>query len=55
MCVCVFFVPLCSGDAVTMECVDKLIRKSGMLCLISGQKFKESDIIAIVRVSVMAE
>ena len=41
---------LCSGDVVTMECVDKLIRKSEMLCPISGQKLKESDIVAVVRV-----
>ena len=33
-----------------MECVDKLIRKSDMLCPISGKKLKESDIIPVVRV-----
>jgi len=32
-----------------MECVDKLIRKSDMLCPISGKKLKESDIIPVVR------
>ena len=44
------YVP-CSGDVVTVECVDKLIRKNNMLCPISGQKLKESDIILVVRVS----
>jgi len=38
---------------VTMECVGKLIRKSGMLCPISGKKLKESDIIPVVRVSIV--
>ena len=41
---------LYSGDVVTVECVDKLIRKN-MLCPISGRKLKESDIILVVRVS----
>ena len=40
-----------SGDVVTMECVDKLIRTSDMLCPISGRTLKaDSDIISIVRV-----
>ena len=42
---------LCRGDVVTVECVDKLIRKNNMLCPISGRKLKESDIILVVRVS----
>ena len=42
---------LCSGDMVTVECVDKLIRRNNMLCPISGRKLKESDIILVVRVS----
>ena len=42
---------LYSGDVVTVECVDKLIRKNNMLCPISGRKLKESDIILVVRVS----
>ena len=40
-----------SGDVVTMECVEKIIRKNGMLCPISGKILKERDIISIVRVS----
>ena len=40
------------GDVVTMDCVDRLIRKSGMACPISGKILKESDIIRIARVSV---
>ena len=39
-----------SGDVVTMECVNELIRKD-MVCPISGIKLKESDIIPLVRVS----
>lgn len=39
---------------VTVECVDKLIRKNNMLCPISGRKLKESDIILVVRVSGIA-
>ncbi len=40
-----------SGDVVTMECVEKLIKKNDMLCPLSGKKLKDSDIIPIVRVS----
>ncbi|XP_064400832.1 nitric oxide synthase-interacting protein-like [Halichondria panicea] len=38
-----------TGDVVTMECVEKLIRKNDMLCPLSGKKLKESDIITLVR------
>lgn len=38
-----------TGDVVTMECIDKLIRKNDMLCPISGQTLRESDIITIMR------
>ena len=41
---------MCSGDVVTMECVEKLIKKD-MLCPITGQKLKDSDIIPLFRVS----
>ena len=41
----------CSGDVVTMECVDKLIRTNNMMCPLSGKKLKESDIILLYRVS----
>lgn len=37
-----------TGDVVTMECVNELIRKD-MVCPISGIKLKESDIIPLVR------
>ena len=33
---------------VTMECVEKVIRRNGMVCTISGQKLKDDDIITIV-------
>lgn len=39
-----------SGNVVTMECVEKLI-KPDMVCPITGQKLKESDIIIMERVS----
>ena len=39
-----------SGDVVTMECVEKLIKKD-MLCPISGKQLKDSDIVPLVRVS----
>ena len=39
-----------SGNVVTMECVERLI-KPDMICPITGQKLKESDIIAMKRVS----
>lgn len=48
MCVCVY-----RGDVVTMECVEKLIRKNEMLCPLSGNRLKDSDIIPIVRVSLI--
>lgn len=38
------------GDVVTMECVEKLIKKDMMHPLIS-QKLKEKDIISLERVS----
>ncbi len=44
---------VCSGDVVTMECVEKLIRKNDMLCPLSGKTLKESDIITLVRVSLV--
>lgn len=37
-----------SGDVVTLECVEKLIRKD-MICPITGQRLKESDIIVMQR------
>ena len=37
-----------------MECVDKLIRPD-MICPLSGKKLKESDIISIVRVSLLIQ
>ena len=37
------------GDVVTMECVDKLIRKE-MVYPLTGQKLKDSDIIPLARV-----
>ena len=40
------------GDVITMDCVERLIRKNGMLCPITGKVLKDSDIIRIVRVSV---
>ena len=46
-------VHVCSGDVVTMECVEMIIRKNNMLCPISGKTLKERDIIQIVRVSGM--
>jgi len=39
---------LISGSVVTMECVDKLIRKD-MLDPINGQKLSEKDIILLQR------
>ena len=40
----------CSGDVVTQECVDKLIRTSNMLCPITGKTLKEKDLIPLQRV-----
>ena len=40
----------CSGDVVTLECVEKVIKKD-MICPITGQKLKDSDIIVMQRVS----
>ena len=37
-----------SGNVVTMECVEKLIRKD-MLDPITGEKLKETDIIPLMR------
>lgn len=37
-----------TGNVVTMDCVEKLIKKD-MLCPFTGNKLKESDIIAIQR------
>lgn len=37
-----------SGDVVTLECVEKLIRKD-MMCPISGCRLKEADIIVMQR------
>lgn len=37
-----------------MDCVEKLIRKNGMVCPISGKILKESDIIMIARVSIIS-
>eukprot|EP00731_Ephydatia_muelleri_P029579 Em0021g102a len=37
-----------TGDVVTMECVDKLIRKD-MVYPLTGQKLKDSDIIPLAR------
>ena len=39
-----------SGDVVTLECVEKVIKKD-MICPITGQKLKDSDIIVMQRVS----
>ena len=48
-----FPVSIYSGDVVTMECVDKLIRPNDMLSPITGEKLKESDIISVMRVRVL--
>jgi nitric oxide synthase-interacting protein len=40
---------VCSGDVVTQECVDKLIRTSNMLCPITGKTLKEKDLIPLQR------
>ena len=37
-----------TGNVVTMDCVEKLIKKD-MLCPFTGEKLKEKDIIAIQR------
>lgn len=39
-----------SGDIVTLECVEKVIKKD-MICPITGKKLKDSDIIVMQRVS----
>lgn len=39
---------VCSGDVVTLECVEKLIRKD-MICPITGQQLKEADIVVMQR------
>lgn len=39
----------CSGDVVTTECFEKLIKKD-MLHPLTGQKLKEKDIIPLQRV-----
>lgn len=40
----------CSGDVVTMECVEKVIKKD-MIHPLTNQKLKEKDIIPLQRVS----
>ena len=45
--ICSYF----SGDVVTLECVEKVIKKD-MICPITGQKLKDSDIIVMERVSI---
>jgi nitric oxide synthase-interacting protein len=44
---CVLLRP--SGDVVTQECVDRLIRKNNMLCPITGKTLKEKDMIPLQR------
>ena len=39
-----------SGDVVTQECVDKLIRTSDMLCPITGKTLRGKDLIHLQRV-----
>lgn len=41
---------VCSGDVVTMECYEKLIKKD-MLHPLTNQKMKEKDIIPMQRVN----
>lgn len=43
------FSPVCSGAVVTLECVEKLIKKD-MLDPISGDKLADKDIIPLQRV-----
>jgi len=38
-----------TGDVVTLECVDKVIRKNEMQHPLTGNPLKESDIIPLVR------
>ena len=38
-----------TGDVVTLECVEKVIRKNGMRHPNTGQTLKEKDIIPLVR------
>ena len=38
-----------TGDVVTMECVEKIIRKNNMQHPINGQLLKEKDIIPLDR------
>nr|CAB3264408.1 nitric oxide synthase-interacting protein [Phallusia mammillata] len=38
-----------TGDVVTIECINKVIRKNNMLHPVTGQKLNESDIIELVR------
>ena len=42
-----------SGDVVTQECVDKLIRTSNMLCPITGKTLKGKDLIPLQRVNII--
>lgn len=44
------FLPVCSGAVVTLECVEKLIKKD-MMDPISGDKLADKDIIPLQRVS----
>lgn len=41
---------VCRGDVVTMECVEKLIRKD-MIHPLTDRKLKDKDIIPLQRVS----
>ena len=38
-----------TGDVVTMECVEKVIRKNGMRHPNTGETLREKDIIPLVR------
>ena len=43
----------CSGHVVTMECVEKLIYPNNMLCPLTGITLKDTDIVPLVRVSLL--
>jgi len=36
-----------TGDVVTVDCVEKIIRKNNLLHPITGEKLQESDIIVL--------
>ena len=38
-----------TGDVVTVECVNKVIRKNGMKHPMTGEILKEKDIIPVIR------